>query len=307
LFQEHSIQYTGRGYRDREFRYRHFVPETPGPEDKRPLLVWLHGRGTSGNDNSSQLRHLSSLVFTAPWRRERYPFFLLAVQCPRDNPIWTASDDADFDMLDVVMAILEQTIRSFPIDADRISLAGASSGGNGCWELAARRPETFAGIAPLASSGGDLSRVERLAKVPIWAFNSAYEPGDAVDSVRQTVARIKRAGGTAHLTEVASTGHNCWTAAFERHELLAWLLAQKRGSTGNPLPGAVSPQRGLQRMWQSLTAGWTPAQLLAQIGIPAVLLFATWSALRQRRLSRSGKLPACRATEEENKRNTNKR
>lgn len=56
LYSDLHFLYTGRGYRDRPFRYRLFVPHTASPADRRPLLVWLHGKGESGDDNRSQLR-----------------------------------------------------------------------------------------------------------------------------------------------------------------------------------------------------------------------------------------------------------
>ena len=45
MFSECSFRYTGGGYRDREFKYRLFIPETAGRGEKLPLLLWLHGRG----------------------------------------------------------------------------------------------------------------------------------------------------------------------------------------------------------------------------------------------------------------------
>jgi predicted esterase len=307
LFSDLTFTYTGRGYRDRPFRYRLFVPETAGPGDKRPLLVWLHGRGESGDDISSHLRHLSRIIFKEPSQRERYPFFLLAVQCPRDNSHWTTSSENADDMLNVVIAILEETLRDYPVDASRVSLSGISSGGSGAWELAVRRPELFSCVAPIASGGADPSRIDRLKGLPVWAFHSTNDSGTPVHLVRSTVAALQRGGGTVHLTEISHAQHDCWTAAFEDYELLSWLLSQKRGDTSSPSPGSVSTKARLQLAWKSLRAGWTPAQLLAQIGIPLLLIFAVWSALRQRRLSGSGKLPACRSTEEENKRNTTER
>ena len=67
LFSDLNFSYTGRGYKEREFRYRLFVPSPAsgeGSEKKKwPLLLWLHGKGESGDDNQSQLRRLGWLIF----------------------------------------------------------------------------------------------------------------------------------------------------------------------------------------------------------------------------------------------------
>ncbi len=278
LFDEHRLNYSGGGYRDRLFRYRLFVPQTSGPENRRPLIVWLHGRGTAGDDNASHLRHVSSLILTKPWERERFPFFVLAIQCPRENPIWTTNSAEADDMINVVWAAIEKTIHEFPVDVDRIVLTGASSGGSGCWELAMRRPDVFAAVAPLASGGADSSRINRLVDVPVWVFHSAFDSGTPIEAVRRTVAALEAVDGSVHLTEVDSHLHDCWTAAFEEHDLLEWLLSQKRGSPGRP-PGVLTVRRRLERAWHS----YSVVQMLGQIGIPLLVFFAIWSARRQRR------------------------
>src|SRR5262245_7054305 len=117
LFTPCEYRYTGGGYKDRLFRYHLFVPELPR-QQKGPLVVWLHGFGEAGSDNVHHLRWLSHLVFKSPWKKERYPFFLLAVQCPPENPVWTRvrASENDDDMANVVAAILQRTLSEYAID-----------------------------------------------------------------------------------------------------------------------------------------------------------------------------------------------
>jgi poly(3-hydroxybutyrate) depolymerase len=161
LFTPLEYRYSGGGYEERLFKYRLYVPDAT--TERMPLVVWLHGVGEAGHDNVNQLRWLERLVFRRSWKERDYPFFLLAVQCPLDNSAWTrngARAAGDDDMIDVARAVMEETLRSYPIDPERVYLAGISSGGSGCWEFAARYPEYFAAVAPMASGGGDRSRVE---------------------------------------------------------------------------------------------------------------------------------------------------
>lgn len=254
LFAPFEYRYTGGEYRDESFRYRLFVPETNGQADPKPLIVWLHGRGEAGFDNLKQLSWLEQLVFSPPWRKERYPFFLLAVQCPFDNGNWTRSGpQAGEDMINVVKAILEKTLRDYPVDRDRISLAGISSGGTGCWDLAMRYPEYFSAVAPMASNGGNIAKVDAMVSIPVWAFHSARDSGTPIEAVRATAIALKNIGGTVLLTEIDDSSHDCWSPAFTEFYLLDWLLSQRRGQLSLP-PGTVpigTRLRGCLKNWEA--------------------------------------------------------
>jgi len=191
-----------------------------------------------GLENLGQLKWLGSIFKTA--RREDYPFFLLAMQCPKDQRAWfnAAGDIRPGEPMTVLWEIVKKTIRDYPVDEDRICIVGISGGGSGCWEMAMRYPGRFAAIAPLASGGGDPSRAGLLRHVPVWAFHSKR---DNPEGDRRMVAAVSRAGGAALLTERESRDHNCWTAAFESSHLLPWLLAQRRGKRS--LPPGVLPWR----------------------------------------------------------------
>lgn len=231
LFVEPTLTYSGRGYENREFTYRLFVPEITSPNQRLPLIVWLHGYGKGGDDNIDQLAEVEKYLLPRPWVRKRYPFFVLALQCPEGNRLWTTTSDNADDMVNVLQAALETTIREHSIDSSRISLVGLSSGGSGCWEMAMRHPEQFSGVAPLGSGGGDLSRINTLVGIPVWAFHCSRDRFTPPDAVRATVAALKAVGGSVELTEVNSASHNCWTAAFEKYGLLGWLVSRQLPQT----------------------------------------------------------------------------
>ena len=274
-------RYTGGGYRDHLFRYRLFIPDISDPADCKPLVVWLHGFGEAGEDNVRHLLWLEHTVFSRPWQRHRYPFFLLAVQCPVENPIWTLADKTGGDdMMEVTRDILKQTLQEYPIDCERVYLSGISSGGTGCWDFAIRYPEIFAAVAPIASAGGDLSRVDRLLGTPIWAFHSERDAKPPIHRVASTIAALKDAGGIGHLTAIDSAAHDAWTSAFDEYHLLDWLLAQNRGqATSSPPPGSISIS------WRiaDLSKGWQWWQLVLQVSVMILLLMAGYNFLRPRR------------------------
>lgn len=265
LFASCEIRAAVSGFESDLFRYRLFVPSDMEANEKYPLLVWLHGYGENGRDNISQLKWLE-LVFQRPREINRYKFFLLAAQCPREEPFWTGR------MPTVLDKMIEKTRNDFPIDSDRIYLAGVSSGATGCWEIAMRYPDTFSALLPMGSSDVDASRLARIRSVPVWTFYSLDDPADGLSHLRAVVNAFQEMGGHACLSETGGMGHDCWTAAFRDEEALEWLLQQSHGRVSRK-PGSHS--------WYWHARQWTAEQLVLEIAIIGVLLWAIASVARK--------------------------
>lgn len=177
-------------------------------------------------------------------------------------------------MLEIVMAITDEMMRDFPIDPDRVYVSGLSSGGSASWELAIRHHKRVAAVAPMASGEMPLDKAPHLSDVAVRAFHSKYEISPSPEPVRRFVEAINAAGGNAKLIEIESNQHDCWTAAFDQHRLLEWMLLQTRGM----------PPIDLQ------SETWLEAcqEFIARFGfvvlIP-VLLIAAWRIEKQRRFN----------------------
>lgn len=265
----------------RTFPYRMLIPNQKPPPNGHPLIVWLHGYGENGDDNRAQLRWLE-LFFNQRSDGGRSDFFLLAMQCPSDFGGWhkPTHEDGSGDMLSVVHEAMSEIVDRFPIDRDRIYLAGISSGGDGCWHFATRHPEWFAAVAPMASTGGNVQDVCRIKETPVWAFHTAADTGAPVEGVRQIVSALEECGGRCELSETDGLTHDCWTAAFRDYDVLGWLLSQRKGSPEGRAPGAVplvSRLANLTRLWPALASRLLPLAVLA------VLIFVGYYEARRRR------------------------
>lgn len=214
-------------------RYRLMKPAAVEEKKSYPLVIFLHGAGERGDDNTAQLKH-GVRDFVA--NRDKYPCFLIAPQCP--NGRWWVDGtlrgrkptkaDPSTEPGTLVVSLIDELAKEFPIDRDRIYLTGLSMGGYGTWELLCRKPELFAAGMPICG-GGDPKRADKLVKMPIWAFHGDKDTAVPVAQSRDLIAAIKKAGGEPKYTEYPGVGHDSWTQTYHNPDVLAWLFAQRRG------------------------------------------------------------------------------
>ena len=187
-----------------------------------PLLIWLHGSGSSGTDNEAQMGGATG-VFTNAAHQEKNPCFMLAPQCPDKDIGWKKQ------VADNLMLLIADLADKLPIDMKRLYLGGSSMGGFGTWSLCAKYPAVFAVGVPLCG-GGDPKQADVLKNVPIWAFHGDQDPMVPVDRDRVAVAAVKAAGGTLiKYTELAGEGHNITGIVLAKEELHDWIFAQRLG------------------------------------------------------------------------------
>ena len=139
-----------------------------------------------------------------------------------------------------VLAMVDDTLREFRADKDRVYLTGLSFGGAGTWHLAMANPNRWAAIAPICGPG-DTSRVDRIAnaKVPVWVFQGGRDTVVRPERVLETVTALEAAGHPdVRFTVHEDLGHNVWTRVYEGWDLYAWFLAhrQQSGTDGAKAP-----------------------------------------------------------------------
>ena len=236
VYQAKSFHAKSSNGREINLPYRLMVPESLESGKRYPLVLFLHGAGQRGSDNSLQLESLPTWLASGENRR-RYPCFVLAPQCP-DDMTWSdllRNDSRLFaDMtpsLEAVVDLLNAVIKHNPVDPARVYLTGLSMGGYGSWELAERMPERFAAVAPICG-GGDETKADRLA-LPHLGLARRCRHGGACGALAADDRGHRAAGGKPKYTELPGVGHDSWTPAYHGPDnLLAWLFAQTKPDSG---------------------------------------------------------------------------
>jgi predicted peptidase len=209
--------------------YRLLKPVNPQALERFPLVIFLHGSGERGTDNEAQLKHIKNL-FLDPKNRGKYPCYVLAPQCPKDEMWAEHNRDGSMkptptDPTALVLQLIEQVSKEFPIDENRIYVTGVSMGGFGTWDLLARYPDKFAAAVPVCG-GGDKNTAAKIKDIPVWAFHGALDPTVLPRQSREMIQAIQKAGGKPGYTEYPDVKHDSWVQTYQEPHLLPWLFKQ---------------------------------------------------------------------------------
>lgn len=216
--------------------YRLLKPAKYDPNQKYPVVIFLHGAGERGDDNKAQLVH-GMADFASPAIREKYPAFVVAPQCPKEQK-WVDVDwgtlkhdmpEKPASAMRLTLELLASLEKQYSIDSDRLYITGLSMGGYGTWDALQRHPGRFAAAVPICG-GGDPKHADKIKNIPIWAFHGAKDGAVKPERSRDMIAALKAAGGQPKYTEYPEAGHDSWTATYKNPELYAWLFAQRRPS-----------------------------------------------------------------------------
>lgn len=210
--------------------YRLLKPVNPQALERFPLIIFLHGSGERGSDNEAQLKHIKNLVVDQK-NRGKHPCYVLAPQCPKGQ-LW-AEHNKDGSVkaqatkpTQLLMELIDQLSKEYPIDEARIYITGVSMGGYGTWDLLARYPQKFAAGVPVCG-GGDERTASKLKQIPIWAFHGALDDVVPARQSRTMIEAIRKAGGRPGYTEYPDIKHDSWVQAYQEPHLLPWLFKQK--------------------------------------------------------------------------------
>jgi poly(3-hydroxybutyrate) depolymerase len=169
---------------------KNYVASTPVP-----MLLYLHGGASIGNDLSILINPTSSdkappqLIATGNWPADTRPFIVISPQLRRNKNIPNYNDQ-EWNP-DSVNEVLEYVKTLYSIDANRIYLTGMSLGGAACWSYAAAYPSKVAAFVPI-SGKTDITQACILKDIPIWAFHGSndnlVDPPYTIDMVNAVTA-----------------------------------------------------------------------------------------------------------------------
>ncbi|HYG74530.1 MAG TPA: tandem-95 repeat protein [Planctomycetota bacterium] len=214
--------------------YRLFVPANYSAATKYPIVLFLHGVGEGGTDNTKQLNNNlnGAGVFVNSTNQSAYPCIMIA---PQSTSGWWSGTGAQ-------IGIVQRILSKYSTDADRVYITGLSAGGMGTWASLISNPTMFAAAVPICGNG-DTSKANLLINIPIWNFHSANDSIVGVGGSDNMINAIRAAGGNPIYTRYATGGHASWTPAYANPKTVPWVMAQRRNvkPANSPLLTITSP------------------------------------------------------------------
>jgi len=208
----------------------HYLPYVPSDYDadtaKRwPLIIYLHGGSMRGTD----LDKLYTYGIPDQIYRGRYfPFVIISPQCSKY--MWWSSDDWFENLYNEIKA-------KYRVDTNRVYLTGFSLGGSGTWYLAAKFPEKFAAIAPIAGATSHMdfidNSINNLYDIPIWAFHGKIDNMVPFEETERIINKLEGKNKHLRFTVEPDVGHWIEWLVYPGEELYDWFLKYDKSLDSN--------------------------------------------------------------------------
>jgi poly(3-hydroxybutyrate) depolymerase len=247
--------------------FRVYAPvtvRTARAENRRlPLLLFLHGYVPS----YTKLTWLSIPPTLA--EAMEATGMLLALPYGRSNTDFLTVGEVD------VLRVLEEMRARYPVDPDRVYLAGYSMGGSGVWTLLAHHPDIFAaaqvwcgrtdwytwhakglsrhGLTPgtlprykrvLIDTDNPLTLAETLRDIPVHAVHARDDPAVRVGHTLRMHERLAPPDGRMRATILESGGHFIFAEEWDDAASYRWMLEHVRRAPETIRHAALHPRYG---------------------------------------------------------------
>jgi predicted peptidase len=169
-------------------------PEAVDPTTPRPFILFLHGGGEEGTNNTSQINsNIDNLLAEAKLKGA----FLYAPQ--------STSDWSSIALTNNVMTMIARAEATMNVDPSRIYITGLSNGGGGTWNMLSRYPSEFAAAIPISGIAPASDFVPaHLLSTPIFAFHARNDTVVSVGTSHNVLNKIFAADGITPPTYPAS-------------------------------------------------------------------------------------------------------
>lgn len=217
--------------------YRLYVPADYDAEKYTyPVLLFLHGAGERGDDNTLQLKNAMQLLFDDV-ESPIYECIVIAPQCAEGNQ-WVDTPWADGNYLmslldesksnECALELLASVEKDYSVNAARRYVMGLSMGGFGTWDMLMRHSEMFAAGIPICG-GADPDCAFEVVDTPIYTFHGTEDTTVPFAGTRDMVQAIRDEGGElVNFVAAEGYGHLVWDYAVQYDGLTSWLFSQKK-------------------------------------------------------------------------------
>lgn len=198
-----------------EMPFELFVPSSYDPQRANPLIVLLHGLGSTPQQviryqGVTDLAEERGYIVVSPMGYNTRGWYGSRGEGRASNTGEAANDPdnlgalSELDVLNVLGIIRDE----YNIDAQRIFLMGHSMGGGGTWHLGIKYPDLFAGLGPVAPAiYTSPDALEAIKHLPVIVLMGDEDRLVRVEVTRQWVDKMEELGMDYEYIEIAGGDH----------------------------------------------------------------------------------------------------
>jgi predicted peptidase len=194
-----------------------YALHAPNGNDKKPLLVFLHGSGEKGSD-------IDKVKVHGPFKylkKNDLDVYVLAPQCP-ENAYWESES-----LYQLILKICKENKN---IDTNRIYLTGLSMGAWGSWNLAFAYPDMFAALVPIAGFVDRIPMIEncKIKNIPTRIFHGLVDDVVSVNYSIEMYKKLKSCNVDLELTIFDDANHDSWSRVYDNEQIYNWMFQQSK-------------------------------------------------------------------------------
>jgi len=216
-----------------------------------PLLIYLHGSGerTDGSADGmcrAETSNFACATAAGPLKHVKngswpadFPFIVVAPQTMAWSFDYPTGGDRTRNR--ETEAVVRDAITRFKVDPTRIYVTGWSMGAGGALTAAARYPELFAAVVPIAGKWGSPPGYALcdVGGVRVWGLHAQNDGTTHWSHTQRFVSALNScypnsARGTYPVSgghSVANTIYAHFGSGYEGTNIYAWMLLQRRGAS----------------------------------------------------------------------------
>ena len=250
-----KLTYTDTALGGYQMPYNLLLPSDYNPSGPAiPVILFLHGAGQRGTDNTSQLTFISNMINETQGAVPGHEAILVVPQCP-NGQVWNGVNTGDnwgvgayhnaqqrpvTNALQAAIDIVKSVESTYDANTRKVYITGLSMGGYGTWDAITQFPNMFAAAMPL-SGGGNVDAASSLVNTPIWAYHGGADPTVPASGTTALINAITADGGHPIYSYLSTYGHGNWDEFYQAHH---WTVDSPAatGGTGADLYGWMFAQ-----------------------------------------------------------------